>query len=198
MKNLISSCLWVMLATVASVQAQDPAGARSAAAGEEKAASQAAPSTLAAYTKWREATLPRHAQREATPHYAVAVVAQRLSDATAQVEILVAADMKHSVLTIRAVTLQRQANGEVTVTPVVGRPVTVDLKAGRKVTNGPDAIRLAETTTIVPVTRGTHALEITWEPKNDKPDDPSNKVLVRLAKEPAVAMNGYIHGEPVR
>ncbi len=149
-------------------------------------------------TEWREATLPRHAQREATPHYAVAVVAQRLSDATAQVEVLVAADMKHSVLTIRPVTLARQSNGEVTVTPVVGRPVVVDLKAGRKVTNGPDAIRLAETTTIVAVTRAAQALEITWEPKNDKSDDPSNKVLVRLTKEPVVAVNGYIYGEPVR
>ena len=198
MRNLIVGCLWVMLATVASVQAQDPAGARSAAAGEEKAASQAIPSALATYTKWREATLPNYAQREATPHYAVAVVAQRLDDSTAQVEVLVAADMKHSVLTIRPVTLTRQANGEVTVTPVVGRPVVVDLKAGRKVTNGPDAIRLAETTTIVAVTRATEALEITWEPKNDRSDDPSNKVLVLLGKEPTVAVNGYISGEPVR
>ncbi|MGH9842007.1 MAG: hypothetical protein ACREEM_24890 [Blastocatellia bacterium] len=156
------------------------------------------PSALAAYTKWREATLPRYVQREATPHYAVAIVAQRLNDQTAQVEILMAADMKHSVLTIRAVTLARQPNGEVTVTPVVGRPVVLDLKAGRKVTNGPDAIRLGETTTVVPVTRATEALEIKWEPKNDKSDDPSNTVLVLLGKEPKVVVNGYIYGEPVR
>ena len=142
--------------------------------------------------------MPNHAQRDATPHYAIAVVAQRLGDATAQVEVLVAADMKHSVLTIRAVTLARQANGEVTVTPVVGRSVVVDLKAGRKVTTRPDAIRLAETTTIVPAPRATQALEITWEPKNDKKDDPSNTVLVLLGREPKVAVNGYIEGEPVR
>jgi hypothetical protein len=196
MKNRIVGWLLLMGALTASTQAQDPAGAHSTV--QEKAAAQAAPSALAAYTKWREATLPNYAQRDATPHYAIAVVAQRLNDATAQVEVLVAADMKHSVLTIRAVTLARQANGEVTVTPVVGRAVVVDLKAGRKVTNGPDAIRLAETTTIVPITRATQALEITWEPKNDKKDDPSNTVLVRLTKEPAVAVNGYIEGAPVR
>jgi ABC-type Fe3+-hydroxamate transport system substrate-binding protein len=153
---------------------------------------------LVAYTKWREATLPNHPQKDATPHYAIAVVVQRLNDGTAQVEALVAADMKRSVLTIRAVTLARQTSGEVTVTPVVGRAVVVDLKAGRKVTTGPDAIRLAETTTIVPVTRAAQALEITWEPKNDKKDDPSNTILVLLGREPKVAVNGYIEGEPVR
>jgi hypothetical protein len=197
-KNLIFGCLFVMFATAATAQAQDPAGAQSAASGDEKAAVQTAPSALAAYTKWREATLPNYGQKEATPHYAVAIIAQRLGDATAQVEVLVAADMKHSVLTIRAVTLTRQPSGEVTVTPVVGRPVTVDLKAGRKVTNGPDAIRLAETVTIVPITRQTQALEITWEPKNDKKDDPSNTVLVLLGKEAQVAVNGYIEGAPVQ
>ena len=112
--------------------------------------------------------------------------------------MLVAADMKHSVLTIRAVTLARQPNGEVTVTPVVGRAVVIDLKAGRKVTTGPDAIRLAETTTVVPVTRAVQALEITWEPKNDKKDDPSNTVLVLLGKEAQVVVNGYIEGAPVK
>jgi hypothetical protein len=198
MKNLIFVCLWVLLVAVDSMQAQDPTGVQSTIPGEEKAANQSAPSALAAYTRWREATLPNHPQRGATPHYAIAVVAQRLGDATAQVEVLVAADMKHSVLTIRPVTLARQPSGEVTVTPVVGRPVVVDLKAGRKVTTGPDAIRLAETTTIVPITRATQALEITWEPKNDKKDDPSNTVLVRLTKEPAVAVNGYIEGAPVQ
>jgi hypothetical protein len=190
--------LFVVSLTLASVQARLPTQDQGISPGQEKAAIQSALSALAAYTKWREATLPNYAQREATPHYAIAVVAQRLGDTTAQVEVLVAADMKHSVLTIRAVTLTRQPNGEVTVTPVVGRPVVVDLKAGRKVTNGPDAIRLAETVTIVPITRATQALEITWEPKNDKKDDPSNTVLVRLGKEPAVAVNGYIEGEPVR
>ncbi|MGH9841235.1 MAG: hypothetical protein ACREEM_20975 [Blastocatellia bacterium] len=196
MKNLILRCLWMMLATVVSAQAQDPTEVQRAA--QEKAASQAAPSALAAYTKWREATLPRYAQREATPHYAVAIVAQRLNDQMAQVEILVAADMRHSVLTIRAVTLSRQPNGEVVTTPVVGRAVVLDLKAGRKVTNGPDAIRLGETTTVVSITRATEALEIKWEPKNDKADDPSNTVLVLLGKEPKVVVNGYIYGEPVR
>jgi ABC-type Fe3+-hydroxamate transport system substrate-binding protein len=178
--------------------AQIPASAQDTGAEQDKVTIQPTPSALAAYTKWRAATLPNYAQREATPHYAIAVVAQRLGDATAQVEVLVAADMKHSVLTIRPVTLARQPSGEVTVTPVVGRAVVVDLKAGRKVTTGPDAIRLAETATIVPVTRQTQALEITWEPKNDKKDDPSNTVLVLLGREPKVAVNGYIEGAPVR
>jgi hypothetical protein len=112
MKKLTFECLWVVLLAVASVQAQDSTGGQNVAPSEEKAAVQTAPSALLAYTRWREATLPNHAQRDATPHYAIAVVAQRLNDATAQVEVLVAADMKHSVLTIRAVTLARQANGE--------------------------------------------------------------------------------------
>jgi hypothetical protein len=189
--------LSVLMLCVAT-SAQDSVESQRAAFGEEKVANQTALSALAVYTKWREANLPRHVQRDATPHYAIAVVAQRLGDATAQVEALVAADMKRSVLTIRAVTLVRQPNGEVTVMPVAGRPVVVDLKAGRKVTNGPDATRLAETTTIVPVTRATQALEITWEPKNDKPGDPSNTVLVLLGREPKTAVNGYIEGEPVR
>jgi hypothetical protein len=198
MRKLLGGWLLLTLWGIALAQAQDPSGSQRTTPSDEKAAIQAAPSALAAYTRWREATLPNHAQRDATPHYAIAVVAQRLGDATAQVEVLVAADMKHSVLTIRAVALARQANGEVTVTQVVGRAVVIDLKAGRKVTTGPDAIRLAETTTIVPAPRAAQALEITWEPKNDKKDDPSNTVLVMLGREPKVAVNGYIEGEPVR
>ncbi|MGH7887627.1 MAG: hypothetical protein ACREPG_07160, partial [Candidatus Binatia bacterium] len=73
MKNQIFGCLLVMSTAVASTRAQDPTEAQSAV--QEKAAVQAAPSALTAYTKWREATLPRYAQREATPHYAVAIVA---------------------------------------------------------------------------------------------------------------------------
>jgi hypothetical protein len=198
MKSLLFGCLLVVFAFIAPTQIQDLTAAQSVAPSEERGTVQAWQSALAAYTRWRETTLPNHPQRDATPHYAVAIIAQRLGDATAQVEVLVAADMKHSVLTIRAVTLARQPNGEVTVTPVVGRPVAIDLKAGRKVTNGPDAIRLAETVTIVPVTRQTQALEITWEPKNDKKDDPSNTVLVLLGKEAQVAVNGYIEGASVR
>ena len=53
-------------------------------------------------------------------------------------------------------------------------------------------------TTLVPVTRTTQALEITWAPKNDKSDDPSNTCVVRLGKEPEVMVNGYIAGERVK
>ncbi|MCI0560807.1 MAG: hypothetical protein MN733_20175 [Nitrososphaera sp.] len=152
---------------------------------------------LAAYTKWRDESLRNFPQGLLTPHYAVAIVAQRLDDHTAQVEMLIAADMKHYTITIRPVTLVRQPNGETTTTPV-GNAVTINQKAGRKLNPGPDAIRIGDTTTLAPVTRAAQALEITWAPKNDKPDDPSNTCIVRLGKEPEVVVNGYIVGAPVR
>jgi hypothetical protein len=132
-----------------------------------------------------------------TPHYAVSIIAQRLDDHTAQVEMLLAADMKHYTITIRPVTLVRQPNGETTTTPV-GNAVTINQKAGRKFTQGADKIRIGEMTTLVAVTKAAQALEITWAPKNDKPDDPSNTCVVRLGKEPEVVVNGYIAGAPVR
>ncbi len=63
---------------------------------------------------------------------------------------------------------------------------------------GPNAIRLGDWTTTVAVDKTAQALEITWEPKNDKKDDPSNTVLVLLGKEATVVVNGYVHGEPVK
>jgi hypothetical protein len=120
-----------------------------------------------------------------------------LDDNSAQVEILVAADMKHYVIKVQPVTLSRSASGETTATPS-GRAVTLDLKAGEKLGTGPDKIRLGQTTTVVPVSRAVQALEITWTPKNDKPDDPTNSCIVLLRKEATVMVNGYIAGAPVR
>ena len=56
---------------------------------------------LAAYTKWRLDSLLNYPQGLLTPHYAVAIVAQRLDDSTAQVEVLIAAEMKQYTVTIR-------------------------------------------------------------------------------------------------
>jgi hypothetical protein len=105
--------------------------------------------------------------------------------------------MKHYTITIKPVTLVKLATGEYG-TAAAGKAVTFDQKAGRKFTTGPDAIRLGDWTTTVAVGRTAQALEITWEPKNDKKDDPSNTVLVLLGKEAAVVVNGYVHGEPVK
>ncbi|MGH9766763.1 MAG: hypothetical protein ACREAB_04945, partial [Blastocatellia bacterium] len=116
---------------------------------------------------------------------------------TARVEMPIAADMKHYTITIRPVTLTRRPNGE-TVTTLVGKAVTIDQKAGRKLTTASDKTRIGEMTTLIPVTRTAQALEITWAPKNDKPDDPSNTCVVRLGKEPEVMVNGYIAGQRVR
>ncbi|MGH9856125.1 MAG: hypothetical protein ACREBD_40340, partial [Blastocatellia bacterium] len=173
MKKLFLGCLFLMQFVFASAQAQDPAAAQGAGLGQNAAVVQPSPlpTALAAYTKWRDESLRNFPQGLLTPHYAVAIVAQRLDDHTAQVEMLIAAEMKHYTITIRPVTLSRQPNGETTTTPV-GNAVTINQKAGRKLNPGPDAIRIGDTTTLVPVTRTTQALEITWAPKNDKPDDP--------------------------
>ncbi len=199
MKKLFLGCLFLMLFAVASAQPQDLPAAQSAEPGQNAAAVQPSPipTALAAYTNWRNDSLPNYPQGLLTPHYAVVIVAQRLDDHTAQVEMLLAADMKHYTITIRPVTLHRQPNGETTTTPA-GNAVTVNQKAGRKLTQGSDKTRIGDTTTLVPVTRTTQALEITWAPKNDKPDDPSNTCLVRLGKEPTVIVNGYIAGQRVR
>jgi hypothetical protein len=184
---------------VISAQAQDPATAQGAEPSQSAAAIQPSPSptALAAYDKWRNDSLPNYAQGLLTPHYAVSIIAQRLDDHTAQVEMLLAADMKHYTITIRPVALVRQPNGEMTTTPV-GNAVTINQKAGRKLTQGADKIRIGEMTTLVAVTKAAQALEITWAPKNDKADDPSNTCVVRLGKEPEVMVNGYIAGAPVR
>lgn len=199
MKKLFLNCLFLMLFVFASAQAQDPTAAQGAEPNQNAAAVQPSPllTALAAYTKWRNDSLPNYPQGLLTPHYAVAIVAQRLDDNTAQFEMLIAADMKHYTITIRPVALTRQPNGETTTTPV-GNAVTINQKAGRKLNSGPDAIRIGDTTTLVPVVRAAQALEITWAPKNDKPDDPSNTCIVRLGREPEVVVNGYIFGAPAR
>jgi len=182
MKKVFLGCLFLTLFAVASAQAQDPSVAQGAVPGQGNVTAQPAVNALSAYTKWRDESLRNFPQGLLTPHYAVAVVAQRLDDHTAQVELLIAADMKHYTITIRPVTLTRQPNGETTTTPV-GNAVTINQKAGRKLNPGPDAIRIGDTTTLVAVTRAAQALEITWAPKNDKPDDPSNTCVVRLSRE---------------
>lgn len=155
------------------------------------------PSTLATYAKWRTDTLLNYSQGLLTPHYAVVVVAQRLDDSTAQVEVLIAAEMKQYTVTIKPVTLNRLPSGETESKPA-GNAVTIDQKAGDKLGTGSDKIRIGRTTTLVTVSRAVQALEITWSPKNDKADDPSNTCIIRLSKEPEVLVNGYVIGSPVR
>jgi hypothetical protein len=155
------------------------------------------PTVLAAYAKWRTDTLLNYPQGLLTPHYAVAIVAQRLDDNTAQVELLLAADMKHYTITIKPVTLASTASGE-TESKVAGTVVTIDQKSGEKLANGADTIRLGQTMTLVPVTKAVQALEITWTPKNDNKDDFANTCIIQLGKEPTVTVNGYILGAPVK
>ena len=199
MKKLFLGCLLLMLFVDASAQAQDPAAALGAAFGQDKGTQQSpiAPTALAAYTKWRTDTLLNYPQGLLTPHYAVAIVAQRLDDNTAQVEILLAADMKHYTVTIRPVTLTRLASGE-TATAPSDKAVTIDQKASEKVGTGLEATRLGQTMMLVPISRAVQALEITWSPKNDQKDDPSNTCIIQLGKEPTVTVNGYIFGAPVK
>lgn len=199
MYKALLSCLFVTMFVALPALAQEPVATQSAEPGQHAAAIQPSqlPTALAAYTKWRNDSLPNYAQALLTPHYAVSIVAQRLDGDTARVEMLLAADMKHYTITIQPVTLVRQPDSETTTTPV-GKAVTINQKAGRKLTQGPDKIRIGEMTTLVPVTKTAQALEITWEPKNDKKDDPSNACVVRLGKEPEAVVNGYIAGAPIR
>jgi hypothetical protein len=197
MNKLFLCCLITGLLSAAMAQGQDPASTQSPISVVDKATIQPSPSAVSAYTKWRDDSLRNFPQGLLTPHYAVAIVAQRLDDHTAQVEMLIAAEMKHYTITIRPVTLARQANGETTTMPV-GNGVTIDQKAGRKFGTGPDKIRIGDSITLVAVTRAAQALEITWAPKNDKADDPSNTCIVRLSREPEVVVNGYIEGQPIR
>ncbi len=199
MKKLFLGCLFLLLVAVVSAQAQEPAAAQGVEPSQNVAAVQPSPlpTALSAYTKWRNDSLPNYAQGVLTPHYAVSIVAQRLDDNTAQVQMLIAADMNHYTITIRPVTLTRKANGETTTTPA-GNAVTINQKAGRKPGTGAEKTRIGETTTLVPAPKAAQALEITWAPKNDKPDDPSNTCVVRLGRAPEVMVNGYIAGERVR
>src|SRR5215212_6805473 len=158
MKIKIIFCLLVLTLALVPVQSQD------------KMVIQPVTTTaLAAYTKWRTDTLLNYPQGLLTPHYAAAIVAQRLDDNTAQVELLLAAEMKHYTISIKPVTLNRLASGE-TESKAAGNAVMIDQKAGEKLANGADAIRLGQTTTLVPVTKAVQALEVTWTPKNDNKD----------------------------
>ena len=159
--------------------------------------SSAIPTAITAYTKWRDEALRNYALGALTPHYAVAIVAQRLDDSTAQVEVLIAAEMKQYSVSIRPVTLNRLPSGE-TESKAAGNVVTIDQKAGDKLGTGSDKIRIGQTTTTVAVGKAVQALEITWTPKNDNKEGFANTCIVRLGKEPEVLVNGYVIGSPVR
>lgn len=201
-KTMIGRFVWaITLATFTTLMIQDQVivAARDSVVSQDRSAQQppTASTALTAYTKWRTDTLLNYPQGLLTPHYAVAIVAQRLDDSTAQVELLLAADMKHYVISIKPVTFARNASGE-TESKSAGNAVTIDQKASEKVGNGPEATRLGQTMTLVPISKGVQALEITWEPKNDRRDDPSNTCIIQLGKEPTVTVNGYILGAPVK
>ncbi|MCI0559370.1 MAG: hypothetical protein MN733_12820, partial [Nitrososphaera sp.] len=137
MHKMLIGCLLLFFLSALPLQAQEPSPAQIAAPGQGNPTVQPAVNALSAYTKWRDESLRNFPQGLLTPHYAVAIVAQRLDDHTAQVEMLIAAEMKHYTITIRPVTLVRQPNGETTTTPV-GNAVTINQKAGRKLNPGPD------------------------------------------------------------
>lgn len=183
------------------VVAQEPAVEQGASSfGQDDKGTQqslTAPTALAAYIKWRDEALRNHAQGVLTPHYAVAIVAQRLDDSTAQVEVLIAAEMKQYTISIKPVTLNRLPSGEAESKPA-GNGITIDQKAGDKLGTGSDKIRIGQTTTTVAVNRAVQALEITWTPKNDNKEGFANTCIVRLSKEPEVLVNGYVIGSPVR
>src|SRR5262249_45280344 len=133
-KMLIGWVLSLFLSAL-PIQAQEPATAQSTVTGQDKMTDQPTVTALSTYAKWRDESLPNNAQREQTPHYAIAIVSRRLDDNTAQIEMLVAADMKHYTITLRPVTLVKQASGEITATSA-GKAVVIDQKAGRKLTAG--------------------------------------------------------------
>ncbi len=199
MRKLFFGTVFTMLFLSITALAQDQTTIQGSVVSQNNGTqmSLAAPTTLAAYTKWRADTLLNYPQGLLTPHYAVAIVAQRLDDNTAQVELLLAAEMKHYVISIKPVTLNRLASGEAE-SKAAGNAVTIDQKAGEKLSNGPEATRLGQTTTLVPINKAVQALEITWTPKNDTKDDFANTCIVTLGKEPSVVVNGYVVGAPVK
>ena len=196
MTKTILNCLFILILATLLTQAQEPNTIQSM---QERALQQAnlSETTLTAYTKWRTDTLPNYAQGLLTPHYAVVIAAQRLDDSTAQVEVLIAADMKHFTVSIRPVTLNRLPSGETESVPA-GNAVTIDQKAGDKFGTGSDKTRIGQTTTTVPISKAAQALEISWTPKNDNNGDFANTCIVRLGKEPEVVVNGYVIGTPIR
>ncbi len=198
MKKIHRILLSVALTLIVFLLLQGPAITKGAPSQDKSVSPPSvAPTALVSYTKWRDETLRNYALGALTPHYAVAIVAQRLDDATAQVEVLIAAEMKQYTVSIKPVTLNRLASGETESKPA-GNAVTIDQKAGDKLGTGSDKIRIGETTTTVPVSRAVQALEITWTPKNENKEGFANTCIVRLSKEPEVIVNGYIIGEPIR
>jgi len=197
MPNFIIVVCFAMLLLVFPAQAQTPIATQISGQSQDNAVAQQSSTVTAIYTKWRDEVLRNHAQGTLTPHYAVAIVAQRLDDSTAQVEVLIAAEMKQFTISIKPVTLNRLPSGETESKPA-GNAVTIDQKAGDKLGTGSDKIRIGQTTTTVPVGKAVEALEITWTPKNDNKEGFANTCIVRLSKEPEVIVNGYILGEPVR
>ncbi|MCI0557359.1 MAG: hypothetical protein MN733_02610, partial [Nitrososphaera sp.] len=105
MHKMLVGCLLLLFLQALPLQAQEPSTAQSVAPGQNRVSVQPALNALSAYTKWRDDSLRNFPQGLLTPHYAVAIVAQRLDDHTAQVEMLIAADMKRYTITIRPVTL---------------------------------------------------------------------------------------------
>lgn len=197
MKKLLWSSLIIMVLTVVSVHSQDATATQAVKLSLGDITIQPNLTALGLYAKWREETLRNYAQGTLTPHYAVVIVAQRLDDSTAQVEMLIAAEMKQYTVSIKPVTLNRLASGE-TESKSAGNAVTIDQKAGDKFDKGADKIRIGQTMTTVPISKAVQALEIIWTPKNDNKDDFANTCIVQLGKEPAVTVNGYVLGGPVR
>lgn len=191
--------IFLLVTSVVTLQvsAQVGLGTHFVELGQDQASNKSLQSALGVYKIWRDETLRSYALGASTPHYAIAIVAERLDDSTAQIEVLIAAEMKQYTVTIKPVTLNRLPSGE-TESRAAGNAVTIDQKAGDKFGTGSDKIRIGRTTTLVTVSRAVQALEITWLPKNDKADDPSNTCIIRLSKEPEVMVNGYVIGSPVR
>lgn len=196
MIKLMTTVCFALLLLVFPSQAQTPIATQSLGQSQDNAVAQQSTVT-AIYAKWRDETLRNHAQGALTPHYAVAIVAQRLDDSTAQVEILIAAEMKQYTVSIKPVTLNRLASGETESKPA-GNAVAIDQKAGDKLGTGSDKIRIGQTMTTVAVGKAVQALEITWTPKNDNKEGFANTCIVRLGREPEVLVNGYVIGEPIR
>lgn len=195
-KKTMLNCVFALMLATLLVQAREPSMIQNL---QERMLQHVSLSEtiLTAYTKWRIDTLPNYPQGLLTPHYAVVISAQRLDDSTAQVEVLIAADMKHFTVSIRPVTLNRLPSGETESVPV-GNAVTIDQKAGDKFGTGSDKTRIGQTTTTVPISKAVQALEISWTPKNDTKDDFTNTCIVQLGKEPTVTVNGYVFGTPIR
>lgn len=197
MFKLIATVYFALLLLVLFIQSQTLTDAQNSGSGQERDITKQVPTAITAYTKWRDETLRNYSLGALTPHYAVAIVAQRLDDSTAQVEVLIAAEMKHYTVMIRPVTLNRLLSGE-TESKAAGNAVTIDQKAGDKLGTGADKIHIGQTTTTVPISKVVQALEISWTPKNDNKDDFANTCIVQLGKEPTTTVNGYVLGTPIR